>query len=176
MSKRWSPRTIWLGLAGVVALGAAGAYTGVRALASCDAEKSDKSILTGRIWIDHAPRKDTEYFEVFVALDQSPTGVFEKGSLFEGQFEIFRYDAKGNDKLSMNFPQRSKKFDVKYTAKSCSEGDFNYCLTLSGAPRGAPKYLSRTGWEIEAESIADLETKVREWKSTLEVERTAEAE
>ncbi len=174
MSKRWSAKAIWLGLAGVVAIGAAGAYTGVRALVS--SAPSDKSILTGRIWIDHAPKKDTEYFEVFVVLDQSPTGVFEKGSLFEGQFEIFRYDAKGNDKLMMSFPQRSKKFDVKYTAKSCNEGDFNYCLTLAGAPRGAPKYLSRTGWEIEGGSVAEIETKLQEWKSNLEVERTTESE
>ncbi|MFO0613749.1 MAG: hypothetical protein U0414_14245 [Polyangiaceae bacterium] len=173
MSKRWSPKAIWLGLAAVTALGVAGTYAGVRALVS--SAPSDKSILTGRIWIDHAPKKDTEYFEVFVALEQSPTGVFEKGSLFEGQFEVFRYDAKGSDKLSMTFPQRSKKFDVKYTAKSCSEGDFNYCLTLAGAPRGAPKYLSRTGWAIEGGALAEIEPKLGAWKATLDVEH-AEAE
>lgn len=165
MAKQWSPKAIWLGLAAGAAITVAGGYTAVKSLVS----SNDKSILTGRIWIDHAPTKETEYFEIFVALEQSPTGVFERGSAFEGQFEIFKYDAKGNDKLAMTFPQKGKKYDVKYTAKACKEGVFDYCLTLSGAPRGAPKYLSRNGWEIEGGSIAEIEQKIEQWKTTLDL-------
>jgi len=171
MSKKWSPKAIWLGLGAAAAMTVAGGYTLVHSAFSGNGSgKTDKSILTGRIWIDHAPKKDTEYFELFVILDQSPAGVFEKGSSFEGQFEIFRYEPRGDGKLQLLFPQRAKKFDVKYDAKECREGQFDYCLSITGAPRGAPKYMSRKGWEIEGGSVAEIEQKIEAWKTGLELE------
>ena len=120
------PKTIWFGLVAILAV-----VIGVSALrARLDASSS---VLVGRIWIDHLPKKDTEHFEVFVAIEDGAVGVFERASVYEGAFEVFKYEPKGDGRLELLFPQSKKKFDVTYEAKACRDGDFDYCLSLSGA-------------------------------------------
>src|SRR4051794_18022529 len=95
-----SSKTIWILLASVLAVA-----VGVSALRSTDHVKAAGPVLTGRIWIDHLPQKDTEHFEVFVAFDEGSVGVFQRSSTYEGSFEVFKHEPRGDGKIQMLFPQ-----------------------------------------------------------------------
>ena len=151
------PRTVWLGLAAVLALA-----IGVSALGS---RSSDQKLLVGRIWIDHLPQRDTEHFEVFVAVEEGSVGVFQRASAYEGAFEVFKHEPRGDGKIQLLFPQSKKKYDVKYDAKACREKGFDFCLTLDGAPRGVSKYFSKNGWEIDGRDSAELERALSQWEA-----------
>ncbi len=150
-------KKLWLWL-GMGLLGA----VGVAALRS--ESPSGSHLLVGRIWVDRLPTKDTEHFEAFLAVEDPSMGVFQRTSSYEGSFEIFKYEPRGDGKLQMLFPQSKTKVDVKYEAKTCSEQDFDYCLTMSGAPRGASKYVSKKGWEIEGANAGEIEAAFDDWK------------
>ena len=151
------PRRVWLGLGAILAL-----VIGVSALGS---RTSDQKLLVGRIWIDRLPQRDTDHYEAFVAVEESSVGVFQRASAYEGAFEIFKYEPRGDGKLQLLFPQSKKKYDVKYDAKTCREKDFDYCLALVGAPRGVPKYYSKKGWEIDGRDSAELERALVAWEA-----------
>jgi hypothetical protein len=160
-----SSRTIWIGLASVLAVA-----VGVSAYRSHEHASSASGLITGRIWIDHLPQKDTEHFEVFVAMDEGSLGLFQRSSAYEGAFEVFKHEPRGEGKIQMLFPQTKKKVDVKYEATNCKEKDFDYCLKLTGAPRGASSYVSKRGWEIEGADPAAIERAVLAWEKQLELE------
>jgi hypothetical protein len=168
---------VWLALGAMLALAITASALSARskAVSSTEATPTDSSTgptpLVGRIWIDRLPQKDTEHFEAFVAIDEGAMGVFQRASTYEGAYEVFKWEPRGDDKLQMLFPQTKKKYDVKYTAKTCSEGGYDYCLTLSGAPRGVSKYFSKKGWEIDGKNAAELERALDDWKAHLETAR-----
>jgi len=148
----------------------AAALVGVGVYVSPHNQTTDAKLLVGRIWVDHLPTKDTEHFEIFLALSEDPIGFFQRRSQFEGSFAIFRYELRGDGKVQLLFPQDKSKHDVKYDAKKCSVKDFDYCLDLSGAPRGAKRYLSRKEWELDAHDLGELEKKLEAWQAALPVE------
>lgn len=121
-------------------------------------------VLVGRVWVDHLPTRDTEHFEAFIALDDPSMGAFQRTSSYEGSFEVFKYEPRGEGKLQMLFPQSKSKHDVKYAASTCDKSGFDYCLSMSGAPRGAPEYVSKKGWEIEGKSLGEVEAAFEDWK------------
>lgn len=145
---------------------------GVGVYASPRNHSADSKLLVGRIWVDHLPTKDTEHFEVFLALSEDPIGIFQRRSQFEGSFALFRYELRGDDKVQLLFPQDKSKHDVKYDARKCDVKNFDYCLDLSGAPRGAKRYLSRKEWELDAHDLAELSKKLDAWQAALPVETT----
>jgi len=139
-----------------------GAYSVFRS----DSDQSSK-LLVGRIWLDHLPKKDTEHFEVFVVVEKEPVGVFQRASQFEGSYSVFRYELRGDDKVQLLFPQDKSKHEVTYKAAACNVKDFDYCLDLQGAPRGAKRYLSRKEWLIEGEDPAALRARLDAWQASL---------
>lgn len=130
---------------------------------------ADKKVLIGRIWVDRLPKKDTEFFEVFLAIDERPVGIFQRQSLFEGAYAMFGYEAD-DSRIRIMFPQDKSKHDVKYEAKACTEDGFDYCLSLDGAPRGAKKYRSKKGWEVEADDVAGALAQLEAWRASLRLE------
>jgi hypothetical protein len=111
------------------------------------ARADDDQILLDRLWVDHLPRSDRDTFHVFAALTEQPVGIFQATSQWQGAYEIFRYEAHG-DELRMFFPQTGEAEKVRATARRCDEGGMDFCLELSGSKRGAKRYYSLEGWEI----------------------------
>jgi hypothetical protein len=141
---------------------AGAAYSALRS----DSGDSSK-LLVGRIWLDHLPTKDTEHFEVFVAVEKEPVGVFQRASQFEGAYSMFRYELRGDDKVQLLFPQDKSKHEVRYKAAACSVKGFDYCLDLEGAPRGTKRYLSRKEWELEGQDTAAVLAQLDAWRASL---------
>ncbi|KYF57316.1 hypothetical protein BE08_21535 [Sorangium cellulosum] len=118
---------------------------------------SDAKTLVGRLWIERIPRDDTDQIEILVMLADEPIGMFRRTSRYEGSYALFRYELRGNDRLQLLFPQTKAKHEAAFDARPCDVKGFDYCLDLSGAPRGAAKYYSRKEWEIDGSDPAALE-------------------
>jgi len=114
----------------------------------------DDDLVLDRIWIDHMPVHDRDQVSAFVAITDEPIGVFQTASSWRGHFEMFRYEAHG-DELRILYPQDERREHVRAKARPCSESGFDYCLELDGASRGARRYYSREGWELGGASRPD---------------------
>jgi hypothetical protein len=136
---------------------------GLGARAACGSnEAAGKDTLIGRVWVDHVPTKPNEHCEWFVVMPDQ--GVFARASQFDGAFSVFQWTAAKEGELTLEFPQDGSRHTVRYTAEPCKEGGFDYCLTLTGAPRGAKRYGSKRGWELDADSPAEVQEAVRDLK------------
>jgi hypothetical protein len=147
---------IALATSGLLAAAAAGLLGGGR-------QAVDSKVLVNRIWVDKLPTRDTDHFELLVVVTEEPVGLFRRSSSFEGSYALFRYELRDGDKLQLLFPQDKSKHEVKYDARACDVKDFDYCLDLTGAPRGAKKYLSRKEWELEGGDAAELQQQLDAW-------------
>lgn len=105
-------------------------------------------LFADRVWIDHIPRSDKDTIQVFLAVSEHATGVFQATSAWRGSFELFRYEASAGE-LRVIYPQTGEREAIHVKARTCSERDMDYCLELDGASRGVKRYYSRKGWEIE---------------------------
>ncbi|HEU4410988.1 MAG TPA: hypothetical protein VFS43_37390 [Polyangiaceae bacterium] len=114
-------------------------------------ERGGSELLLNRVWVDHLPSGGNDAVELFVAIDDESMGAFQRASQYEGEWALFRHEARGDSILRLTFPQRGSTHDVRYHAKACDEPGWDYCLTLEGAPRGVTQYHSRRGWEVDAE-------------------------
>jgi hypothetical protein len=126
------------------------------------AEATDAKLVTDRIWIDHMPRNDRDTINVFAALTEQPVGVFQAASQWKGAYELFRYEAHG-DEMRLVFPQTGDREKITAKARRCSERGMDFCLELDGASRGVKRYYSRKGWEVGASvTPGQLEDKIME--------------
>ena len=138
-------------------------YGGYRLLGSSSTKteapvaQDGETLTLDRIWIDHIPKNDRDTIQVFAAISEEPFGVFQAASSWKGAYELFRYEAKGNE-LRVVYPQSNDRETVKHNARRCSENQMDFCLELSGG-KGVKRYYSRKGWEIEnvtsARELAD---------------------
>ncbi len=113
-------------------------------------EPSGPELLLNRVWVDHLPSGGNDAVELFVAIDDDHVGAFQRASQYEGQWALFRHEARGDNVVRLTFPQQGSSHDVRYQARACDDPGWDYCLTLEGAPRGAAQYHSRRGWEVDA--------------------------
>lgn len=154
----------------VLALLGTVSYGGYRYLSSGETApvvKDGEQLVLDRIWIDHIPRNERDTINVFAAITEEPFGVFQSASQWKGAWELFRYEAKGNE-LKVIYPQSNDRETVKHNAKRCSENGMDFCLELSGGSRGVKRYYSRKGWEIEhVESAKELAARAEALISTL---------
>jgi len=119
----------------------------------------EDKLLQDRIWIDHMPRNDRDMINVFAALTEQPVGIFQAASQWKGAYEIFRYEANG-DEMRLVFPQTGDREKITAKARRCSERGMDYCLEVDGASRGVKRYYSRKGWEVGTQR--QLSTKLEE--------------
>jgi hypothetical protein len=150
-----------LGFVAVIGAAAIG-YSALRGSAG-----ESSKLLTGRLWIDRLPSKETDHYEAFVAIKEDPLGIFQRASKWEGGWTMFRYEIRGDDKVVLMFPQDKSKHEVRYKAWECKEKNFDFCLELDGAPRGAKRYVSRKEWEIDATDQESLEAELRALRESL---------
>jgi hypothetical protein len=121
---------------------------------------SDSKLVQDRLWIDHIPRSERDTIQIFAALTEQPVGVFQASSVWRGQFELFKYEAHGEE-LRVVFPQDGAKEKLRAKATRCNKAGMDFCLELDGSSRGVKKYYSREGWEIGSVRELDaLKTKL----------------
>jgi hypothetical protein len=111
-------------------------------------EAADSRLFADRLWVDHVPRSDKDTIQVFIAVTEHATGLFQASSAWRGAFELFRYEAIGGE-LRLLFPQSGEREAVRVKVRRCTEQGMDYCLDLDGATRGVKRYYSRKGWEIK---------------------------
>ena len=100
------------------------------------------------------PKTESDMIHIFAAITEEPIGIFQATSQWKGNHELFVYEAHG-DTIRAMYPQDRSKEELKVSASTCNEvRDMDYCLEIKGASRGAKKYYSRKGWEIDAASNA----------------------
>ncbi|MCX5742317.1 MAG: hypothetical protein NT062_07460 [Proteobacteria bacterium] len=115
------------------------------------AQVTDGKLALDRLWIDHLPKNDRDPIKVFLALTEEPVGIFQTASMWQGSYELFQYEAMGNE-IRAVFPQTRERETITTRASRCSDGGMDYCLELSGASRGTKKYYSMKGWELDGAS------------------------
>jgi hypothetical protein len=107
-----------------------------------------QSIMFDRVWVDRLPKSETDAIQIFAAVRSEAVGLFDARSAWKGQWELFRWEARGDGQLELLYPQSASKQRASYRAWKCNEQrDFDFCLELSGG-KGAKKYYSQRGWEI----------------------------
>lgn len=110
-----------------------------------------------RIWIDEIPTSERQKINWFLAVDDPQIGLFQKTSVYEGDYTVFAWRAKkqGAIEIEMLQTEKSHKLKLKIGTEGC--GRFDYCMTVKGAPRGAKKYYSMKDWVIDgAQTPADI--------------------
>ena len=123
------------------------------------ARPGENRLVVDRIWIDHIPRGERDTIRVFALVSEHSIGVFQATSQWRGAYEAFRYEAGGGE-LRLVFPQTGDRETVRAKARRCSEGGMDFCLELDGASRGAKRYYSREGWEINGSNVDAIEREV----------------
>jgi len=129
--------------------------------AATAADRGQK-ILFNRVWVDHMPTSQTDAFDIFAVVTEEPVGVFDHRSQWKGEWELFRYEPRGDGQLEVLYPaSKGSKARVSYRAWKCNEKkDFDFCLEMSGG-KGAKKYYSQRGWEIgSVDAARALETRL----------------
>ena len=96
---------------------------------------------------------------VFAAISEHSVGVFQATSQWRGAYEAFRYEASGGE-MRLVFPQSGDRETVRVKARRCNEQGMDFCLELDGASRGAKRYYSREGWEINGSNVDAIEREV----------------
>jgi len=114
-----------------------------------------------RIWVDHLPKNDTDTFQIMVAVTEQPMGVFQQTSRWKGQFELFRYTARGDGQVELVYPQTGTREKVRYRAWKCSEQSFDFCMQIDGASRGIKKYYSLEGMEIGTHTLTEAQSRAQ---------------
>jgi hypothetical protein len=111
-------------------------------------------LVQDRIWIDHLPRNERDTVNAFLAISSESIGVFHSGSAWHGQFDMFRYEAHGNQ-LRAVFPQTGDREQLRTGARECDDSGFDFCLEIKGSQHGVARYYSMKGWEIESRSAGE---------------------
>ena len=137
---------------------------------ACDTVSSadGQDVLVGRVWLDHVPTKPDEHCDLFVTVAADGgkgNGVFSRASQFEGTFSVFEWKEPQAGKLEIVLLQEKSKHTLKYEAKACDKDGFDYCLELTGAPKGPRQYVSKRGWELGAERLPELSAELDNWRS-----------
>jgi len=119
-----------------------------------DVQATDSSLVLDRVWIDHMPKNERDVSNFFLAITEEPFGIFQASSSWKGAYELFRYEAHG-DEIRILYPQTGDRERVKTRARKCSENGMDYCLELDGSSHGVKRYYSRKGWEIDGTATLD---------------------
>ncbi len=148
----------------LIALGMVAATVGIWQWRSRDAPApaavDSSQLALDRLWLDKLPTTEREVFNLFVALDDDGLGIHQATSVWTGRYELFKFVAKDNT-LRVVYPQTGERETVTLRARTCNQGEFDYCLEVVGSTRGVQRYYSKREWVIDrAASGAQLASKV----------------
>jgi len=111
------------------------------ALVGCSSAKSTHNdLLTDRNWIDRMPRTERDKLHVYRFVPSMGGGVFQDRTLYKGTFELFHFDAKG-DELHFVLPETHQDIVSKFRIESVDGPEpFDLKLTIDADPRGPSVY------------------------------------
>ena len=104
------------------------------------AKDSAQKILIDRNWIDVWPTKKTDKLHVFRFVPQMGGGVFQDRTVFKGTFELFKFQADG-DQIQFDLPEKDEHVVSSYhIEKVDGPHPFDLKLTVENDPRGPHVY------------------------------------
>src|SRR5262249_28717562 len=120
-------------------------------------------LLFDRFWIDHEPKDQKDEFQALFVSGDHPVGHFAAQTIWAGRWEGFHYHVvpRQDGVIDVMLPSRGANGRGRYTARQCSEGGFDYCLDLSGSPRGVRRYFSRKSWQVKEAELDAAGERVR---------------
>ena len=138
------------------------------ALAACSSSKKARvapldggearQLLLDRNWIDRMPQTHRDKLHVFRFVPSMGGGVFQDRTLFKGIFELFIFEATGEE-IRFNLPETQQKVRSRYTIEAVDgPAPFDLRLTIADSPRGPKVYYG-----VRAENDRDgrlLESKL----------------
>lgn len=97
------------------------------------------ALLDKRVWLDKEPRSPRDTFHVLVFDRRSSTGVFQHGTVWKGQYEVFLYEAQAG-RIDMKLPGSHKRVQTGFTVERARRGEADVKLTLERTPQGPTVY------------------------------------
>ena len=94
-------KLLWIMLLVVVAYLAWRWWRGPSEAATAD---RGQTLVFNRVWVDHLPTSQTDTFDIFAAVTEQPIGVFDHRSQWKGEWELFRYEPRGDGQLELVYP------------------------------------------------------------------------
>jgi hypothetical protein len=107
-----------------------------------------KQILINRNWIDRLPQKVDDKLKVYRFVPSMGGGVFQDRTIFFGTFELFAFEATGQQirfNLLHTGDKRTSSYIIEQLATPGPEG-VDLKLTITDDPRGPKSYY---GWRNE---------------------------
>jgi hypothetical protein len=122
----------------------------VAALAACSSKKSTSGhalsaseagpLLLDRNWIDRWPQSERDRLHVYRFVPSMGGGVFQDRTLFKGTFELFRFEASG-DEVRFDLPETHEQVTSRYRIEEVDgPAPFDLRLTIDADPRGSQVY------------------------------------
>lgn len=109
-----------------------------------------RQLLLDRNWIDHMPQNDRDRLHVYRFVPSMGGGVFQDRTLFKGTFELFMFEATG-DEIRFVLPETHEKATSRYRIEAVDgPAPFDLKLTIDADPRGPQTYYG-----IRAETDRD---------------------
>jgi hypothetical protein len=134
----------------------------IAALAACSSSKSEstavapdeaKQLLIDRNWLDKMPETDRDKLHVYRFVPKMGGGVFQDRTLYKGVFELFNFEATG-DEIRFSLPETKTKVTSAYKIEAVSgPASFDLRLTIFDDPRGPRTYY---GWRAETDPHGEL--------------------
>jgi hypothetical protein len=107
-----------------------------------------KQLLIDRNWLDHMPQHEKEQMYVYRFVPSMGGGVFQDRTLFKGTFELFQFEATG-DQIRFDLLETGDKVTSHYTIEEVDgPKPFDIKLTIDADPRGPKVYY---GWRSETD-------------------------
>jgi hypothetical protein len=120
----------------------------VGALAACSHSSSTTQVssedaaklLIDRNWLDRMPETERDHLFVYRFVPKMGGGVFQDRTLYKGTFELFRFEATGNE-IRFDLPETKQKVTSAYTIKTVDgPAPFDLELSIPDDPRGPKTY------------------------------------
>src|SRR5258706_16485284 len=81
-----------------------------------------RALLINRNWLDKLPESERERLHVFRFVPSMGGGVFQDRTLYQGQFELFRFAVSG-DAIEFDLPHTGEKKTVRYVIDPLGDGE-----------------------------------------------------
>ena len=100
-----------------------------------------KRLLIDRNWLDRMPETDRDKLFVYRFVPSMGGGVFQDRTLYKGTFELFMFEATG-EQIRFDLPETGTKVTSAYAIERVEGPEpFDLKLTLADDPRGPKVYL-----------------------------------
>jgi hypothetical protein len=116
-----------------------------------------RELLLDRNWIDRMPETHRDRLHVFRFVPSMGGGVFQDRTLFKGTFELFLFEATGEE-IRFVLPETGEKVRARYTIETVDgPAPFDLRLSIPDSPRGPKVYFGmrretdRDGSKLEAQ-------------------------